>query len=1324
MGILWTLILALGVHHSSAMERHYYIVAKEVDWDYAPSGRNLVSADSEESRELIERRTNRIGSIYKKAIYRGYTDETFSQPIPVPEWAGLLGPPIKAEVGDVVFIHFQNWASGSNFSIHPHGFLYNKANEGALYIDGTSGSDKYGDAVPPGGSVTYVWFADKIHAPTPQDDNCVAWGYHSHTRSPKDIDTGLIGIAVFCRKGILDRYGNRLDVDKELYLYPDIANENNNWYFDQNLRRCGDPRECWRLKETENTKFVESNRMHHINGFIYGNLPDFPVCEGESVVWYFASLNLGVHTIHANGQTMIIEKKRCSLSRGKFTLFNVRAREKCDHYKQILLPFFRGGLTNMIFVRKFEGIKWGADKFLRRGRQRIGSVYKKAVYREYTDATFTMPSPRGRREIHYGLAGPPVKAEVGERVIIVVSNRASRPYSFLANGVSITKANEGAFYKNNRYDDRESGFVVRPGSVRVYEFDVTTLVAPTPLNTDCITYMYHSAVDLRRDIYTGLFGPLLVCKPGTFSSKGKQFGMDREFFLNWMVIDENLSWYIDENINAFTGEPWTVNKEDGQFKLSNEMKAINGRSFGTLRGLNMCLGDHVSWHMYGLGQRYDHHHFSFEGNNFLHDGRKLDTTSVMPGIGHTVVMIPDQAGRLLLRTGQLGHESEGLFAWYDVNVCTGKHPAILSPRFVPMVNGVIRRYYIGVIEGDWEYCPEKIDPVNGESLLNPDKVPYRYVRDDPMFVGSVYYKAIYREFTDETFFHIKPRRADEKHLGILGPFIRGNAGDTIEIVFRNFASFPYNIVPRNVVFKDGSPITSALPTMPGQIRIYRYYIPERSGPLPGQPNCFGSMYASRVTPMNDTYSGLFGPFVICKPGVLDLYGRRTDEVTKEFATAFVIVDENKSNYRDFNFATRAPARQNTSNIEFVRSNNYNTINGLIYGNLKGLIFNEGERSAWYIFGMGSIFGIHTVHFHGQLYVRTASLTLKRDVLEIFSGTYETVEMLGYNPGTWLYHCHLSLHTTNGMKTTYTVLPRQHIRGFEKIGLNEKGRKKIRRGNVQLPQTTPSFIYITVLLSGDNDSVKQYRGQVKSSEPMASKDKLLDSCEDLSVVSIRQRSITINVVDIGSEISLFADDTSLYIIVDQPEQATQLLQTDIQKISRWADTWLVQFNPAKSESLLFSRKANQHLHLPLFMAGLQIPEVSYHQHLGVTLSNDCKWHHHINYITCKAWKRVHVMRKLKMVLDRRSLETIYLSFIRPILEYADVIWNNCTGYEKEQLDKIENECARIVTGATKLMPYVGILLIPARYGSESEVLYRTEGCQQICIKDNSYAAALY
>ena len=61
-----------------------------------------------------------------------------------------------------------------------------------------------------------------------------------------------------------------------------------------------------------------------------------------------------------------------------------------------------------------------------------------------------------------------------------------------------------------------------------------------------------------------------------------------------------------------------------------------------------------------------------------------------------------------------------------------------------------------------------------------------------------------------------------------------------------------------------------------------------------------------------------------------------------------------------------------------------------------------------------------------------------------------------------------------------------------------------------------------------------------------------------------------------------------------------------------------------------------------------------------------------------------MRKLKFKLDRKSLEIIYTAFIRPILEYGDVVWDNCAQYEKDELEKIQHEPARLATGTTRLI----------------------------------------
>ena len=117
-----------------------------------------------------------------------------------------------------------------------------------------------------------------------------------------------------------------------------------------------------------------------------------------------------------------------------------------------------------------------------------------------------------------------------------------------------------------------------------------------------------------------------------------------------------------------------------------------------------------------------------------------------------------------------------------------------------------------------------------------------------------------------------------------------------------------------------------------------------------------------------------------------------------------------------------------------------------------------------------------------------------------------------------------------------------------------------------------------------------------------------------------------------------------------------------------------------------QKTQQTLHPPLSMHQQQINEVDMHKHLGLTFTCDGTWHAHLHVteIKSKAWYRINIMRQLNFVLDRKSLQSIYFSFIHPVLEYADVVRDNCIQYEANELEKIQIEAARIVTGSTKLV----------------------------------------
>ena len=67
---------------------------------------------------------------------------------------------------------------------------------------------------------------------------------------------------------------------------------------------------------------------------------------------------------------------------------------------------------------------------------------------------------------------------------------------------------------------------------------------------------------------------------------------------------------------------------------------------------------------------------------------------------------------------------------------------------------------------------------------------------------------------------------------------------------------------------------------------------------------------------------------------------------------------------------------------------------------------------------------------------------------------------------------------------------------------------------------------------------------------------------------------------------------------------------------------------------------------------------------------------------KAWKRIGILRSLEFDLNRLSLERLYLIFVRPLLEYADVVWDTCSNELKHDIEAVHYEAARVVTEATK------------------------------------------
>jgi len=316
-----TVVDAKPAAFTTGQLRTYYIAADEVLWDYAPDDMNKITGEPFTADEQVftERGPNRIGHKYRKALYRGYTNETFkvlknncvAGARVCDDTLGMLGPVIRAVVGDTIKVVFKNNTSRP-VSIHPHGVFYDKASEGAPYDDGST--SKADDAVAPNTTFTYNWKVPERAGPGPMDGSSVMWMYHSHTDEVADTNAGLVGAMVVTAKGKADpATATPLDVDREIFSYFTVENENASPYLERNLRDlAGAPNA---IPEEDEEAFEESNLMHAINGYVYGNGPVPTMRKGQRVRWYDFSLGTEVdlHTPHWHGNTVTTNGMRSDM---------------------------------------------------------------------------------------------------------------------------------------------------------------------------------------------------------------------------------------------------------------------------------------------------------------------------------------------------------------------------------------------------------------------------------------------------------------------------------------------------------------------------------------------------------------------------------------------------------------------------------------------------------------------------------------------------------------------------------------------------------------------------------------------------------------------------------------------------------------------------------------------------------------------------------------------------------------------------------------------------------------------------------------------------
>ena len=165
------------------------------------------------------------------------------------------------------------------------------------------------------------------------------------------------------------------------------------------------------------------------------------------------------------------------------------------------------------------------------------------------------------------------------------------------------------------------------------------------------------------------------------------------------------------------------------------------------------------------------------------------------------------------------------------------------------------------------------------------------------------------------------------------------------------------------------------------------------------------------------------------------------------------------------------------------------------------------------------------------------------------------------------------------------------------------------------------------------------------------------------------------------IRFFADDTCLFIEFDNRDEAVRQIENDLSRVMQWSNKWLVKFSSPKTKSLIISNKVDRHLNPPLTFDNETVTEVNHHTYLGLKFSYNLKWNEHINETYLKAKSRLSLMIPLKYRADRKTLEIMYKSFVRPVMEYGIVVWGGTYDTPLAKLEELNVRALRLITGAT-------------------------------------------
>uniref|UniRef100_A0A452URJ8 Coagulation factor VIII n=1 Tax=Ursus maritimus TaxID=29073 RepID=A0A452URJ8_URSMA len=640
---------------SFSATRRYYLGAVELSWDYMQS--ELLSelhVDTRFSPRVPRSLPFNTAVMYKKTVFVEFTDDLFNIAKPRPPWMGLLGPTIRAEVHDTVVIILKNMASHP-VSLHAVGVSYWKASEGSLakertqilhefvllfavFDEGKSWHSETNESLGPASAqVQHEMHTVNgyVNRSLPGLTGChkrsIYWHVIGMGTTPEVHSVFLEGHTFLVR--------NHRQASLEISPITFLTAQTSLMDLGQFLLFC----------------HIPSHQHGGMEAYVkVDSCPEEPQLrmknneEDEDYDDDLYDSDMDVVNFDDDNSSPFIQIRSVAKKHPKTWVHYIAAEEEDWDYAP------SGPNAN---DRSYKNL------YLNNGPQRIGRKYKKVRFMAYTDETF-----KTREAIQYesGILGPLLYGEVGDTLLIIFKNQASRPYNIYPHGITdVSPLHSGRLPKGVKH---LKDMPILPGEIFKYKWTVTVEDGPTKSDPRCLTRYYSSFINPERDLASGLIGPLLICYKESVDQRGNQMMSDKRNVILFSVFDENRSWYLTENMQRFLPNVDVVQPHDPEFQVSNIMHSINGYVFDNLQ-LSVCLHEVAYWYILSVGAQTDFLSIFFSGYTFKHKMVYEDTLTLFPFSGETVFMSMENPGLWVLGCHNSDFRNRGMTALLKVSSC-------------------------------------------------------------------------------------------------------------------------------------------------------------------------------------------------------------------------------------------------------------------------------------------------------------------------------------------------------------------------------------------------------------------------------------------------------------------------------------------------------------------------------------------------------------------------------------------------------------------------------------------------------------------------------